>query len=575
MGIDGIFLYQLKTEIENGLCNARIDKIHQPSKEELVLLLRSASGAKRLLISIRPSAPRINFTQNTFENPSEPPMFCMLMRKYLSGARFAGVEDNGFERIVTLLFEGTNEMGDRVRFRLITELIGKQTNLILVDANDKIVDSLRRSDIEAGGRMIQPGAVYTLPEKQEKLSVTETEPFEIIEAVKAAAMPLSKAFVTVVDGFSPLIAREIVVRAGCDTDNYSNTLGSAEETALVDTLTDFKQAVFLPKPTALVDDRGVPFEFSYTDITQYGTSAKKVDFATLSELLDAVFTERDRKERIRSYANELFKLVNNLLTRIAKKIAIRKKEQEKCAEGDKWRVYGELLKANLYAVERGVPYVDVQNYYDPELKTVRIPLNVTLTPAQNAQRYFKEYKKCCNAQAMLGQLIQESENELRYIESVADELSRATSVSDLNEIKSELALAGYIRVRGDRKKQVRASAPLEFVSPDGHRVLVGRNNRQNDELTLRTADDGDMWFHTKNIPGSHVIVFCDGEELSDETVLFAAELAARHSKAAGSSSVPVDYTRVKYVKKPAGAKPGMVIYKTNKTVYVTPEGELK
>ena len=572
MGIDGIYLYQLKTEIENGLNNARIDKIHQPSKEELVLLLRSASGAKRLLISIRPSAPRINFTQNTLENPSEPPMFCMLMRKHLSGARFIRVEDNGFERVVTLLFEGTNEMGDRVRFSLVTELIGKQTNLVLVGADGRIIDSLRRSDIEAGGRMIQPGALYTLPEKQEKLNVIKTEPSEIIEAVKTAAMPLSKALVSVVDGFSPLIAREIVVRAGCDTDKYSNDLISAEETALIGALADFKQKLACPKPTVLVDDRGVPFEFSYTDITQYGTSANKMNFATLSELLDAVYTERDRKERIRSYANELFKLVNNLLSRTAKKIAIRKKEQEKCADGDKWRIYGELLKANLYAVERGVPYVDVQNYYDPELKTVRIPLNVTLTPAQNAQRYFKEYKKCCNAAAMLGQLIEESENELRYIESVADELGRASSVSDLNEIRSELALAGYIRERGDRKKQVRASAPLEFVSPDGHRVLVGRNNRQNDELTLRTASDGDMWFHTKNIPGSHVIVFCNGDELSDETVLFAAELAAEHSKAAGSSSVPVDYTRVKYVKKPAGAKPGMVIYKTNKTVYVTPEG---
>ena len=575
MGIDGIYLYQLKTEIENGLNNARIDKIHQPSKEELVLLLRSASGAKRLLISIRPSAPRINFTQNTFENPSEPPMFCMLMRKHLSGARFIRVEDNGFERVVTLLFEGTNEMGDRVRFSLVTELIGKQTNLVLVGADGRIIDSLRRSDIEAGGRMIQPGALYTLPEKQEKLNVIKTEPSEIIEAVKTAAMPLSKALVSVVDGFSPLIAREIVVRAGCDTDKYSNDLISAEETALIGALADFKQKLACPKPTVLVDDRGVPFEFSYTDITQYGTSANKMNFATLSELLDAVYTERDRKERIRSYANELFKLVNNLLSRTAKKIAIRKKEQEKCADGDKWRIYGELLKANLYAVERGVPYVDVQNYYDPELKTVRIPLNVTLTPAQNAQRYFKEYKKCCNAAAMLGQLIEESENELRYIESVADELGRASSVSDLNEIRSELALAGYIRERGDRKKQVRASAPLEFVSPDGHRVLVGRNNRQNDELTLRTASDGDMWFHTKNIPGSHVIVFCNGDELSDETVLFAAELAAEHSKAAGSSSVPVDYTRVKYVKKPAGAKPGMVIYKTNKTVYVTPEGGSK
>lgn len=575
MGIDGIYLYQLKTEIENGLNNARIDKIHQPSKEELVLLLRSASGAKRLLISIRPSAPRLNFTQNTFENPQEPPMFCMLMRKHLSGARFIGVEDNGFERIVTLLFEGANEMGDRVRFSLVTELIGKQTNLILVDSDGRIIDSLRRSDIEAGGRMIQPGAVYSLPEKQEKLSVIEIEPVDVIDAVKTAAMPLSKAFVSVVDGFSPLIAREIVVRAGCDTDKYSNCLDLAEETALVGALTDFKRELSCPKPTVLVDDRGIPFEFSYTNITQYGSSAKKLNFDTLSELLDAVYTERDLKERIRSYANELFKLVNNLLSRVAKKIAIRKKEQEKCADGDKWRIYGELLKANLYAVERGVPYVDVQNYYDPELKTVRIPLNVTLTPAQNAQRYFKEYKKCCNAAAMLGQLIEESENELRYIESVADELSRATSVSDLNEIKSELALAGYIRERGDRKKQMRASAPLEFTSPDGYRVLVGRNNRQNDELTLRTACDGDMWFHTKNIPGSHVIVFCNGEELPDDTVLFAATLAAGHSKAAGSSSVPVDYTRVKYVKKPAGAKPGMVIYKTNKTVYVTPEGGSK
>ncbi len=575
MGIDGIYLYQLKTELADGLQNARIDKIHQPSKEELVLLLRSASGGKRLLISIRPSAPRLNFTTNTFENPQEPPMFCMLMRKYLSGARFTGVEDNGFERIVTLKFEGTNEMGDRVSLRLVTELIGKQTNLVLVGQDGRIIDCLRRSDIEAGGRMVQPGAVYTLPEKQEKLNLLESESEQIIEAVKSVAMPLSKAFVTVVDGFSPLIAREVVVRAECDTDKYSNTVTAAEENALTDALSRFKEALKQPQPTVLIDQRGIPFEFSYTDITQYGSSAEKMTFGSLSELLEAVYTERDRKERIRGYANELFKLVNNLLTRTVKKISIRKKEQEKCADGEKWRIYGELLKANLYAVERGVPYVDVQNYYDPELKTVRIPLNVTLTPAQNAQRYFKEYKKCCNAQAMLGQLIEESENELRYIESVADELSRAVSVSDLNEIKSELASAGYIRERGDRKKQQKASAPLEFTSPDGYRVLVGRNNRQNDELTLRTASDGDMWFHTKNIPGSHVIVFCDGEELSDETILFAAELAAIHSKAAGSSSVPVDYTRVKYVKKPQGAKPGMVIYKTNKTVYVTPEGGVK
>ncbi len=573
MGIDGIFLYQLKKELNEGLQNARIDKIHQPSKEELVLLLRSGVGAKRLLICIRPSAPRLNFTADSFENPQEPPMFCMLMRKHLSGARFSGIEDNGFERIVTLLFEATNEMGDRVKLKLVTELIGKQTNLILVGSDGRIIDSLRRSDIEAGGRMIQPGAVYTLPEKQQKMNLFSTDSQDIISEVKSCSLPLAKALVNTVDGFSPLIAREITVRAECDTDKFSNLLDEHETSALNKSLSDFCLELGAVRPTALIDERGIPFEFSYTDIIQYKNAAVKRYYDSLSDLLEAVYTERDRKERIRGFANDLSKLVNTLLARTSKKIAIRQKEQERCSDGEKWRIYGELLKANLYAVERGAPYVDVQNYYDPELKTVRIPLNVTLTPAQNAQRYFKEYKKCCNAQSMLGELIEASKNELRYLESVADELSRATLVSDLCEIKSELAAAGYIRLAKDRKKQPKAAAPMEFTSPDGYRVLVGRNNRQNDELTLRTASDGDMWFHTKNIPGSHVIVFCDGAELPDSTVIFAAKLAAEHSKASGSSSVPVDYTRVKYVKKPQGAKPGMVIYKTNKTVYVTPEGE--
>ncbi len=572
MGIDGIYLYQLKSELETGMQNARIDKIHQPSKEELVLLLRSASGGKRLLISIRPSAPRINFTECSFENPKEPPMFCMLMRKYLSGAKFNAIEDNGFERIVTLLFDGVNEMGDRIKLKLVTELIGKQTNLILIGPDGRIIDCLRRSDIEAGGRMIQPGVVYILPEKQGKLSLLATATETLVDAVKSVKTPLNKALVEVIDGFSPLVAREVCVRAEIDTDKYSNTLSENEQKALACALSRHCDKLKNPVPTALLDDMGVPFEFSYTDITQYGLSAKKITFGSLSQLLDAVYSERDRKERIRSYANELFKLVNNLLNRTAKKIAVRKKEQERCADGEKWRIYGELLKANIYAVQRGVPYIDVQNYYDPELKTVRIPLNVTLTPAQNAQKYFKEYKKCCNAAAMLGKLIEESENELKYIESVADELGRAVSVSDLNEIKTELATAGYVRIRGDKRLKQKAATPLEFTSPDGFKVLVGRNNRQNDELTLRIADDYDMWFHTKNIPGSHVIVLSNGEELPDSTVLFAAELAAKHSKAAESSSVPVDYTRVRYVKKPAGAKPGMVIYKTNKTVYVTPKG---
>lgn len=572
MGIDGIYLYQLKKELADGLQKTKVDKIHQPSKEELVLLLRSAKGARRLLINIRPSAPRINITENSFENPAEPPMFCMLMRKYLAGARFSYIEDNGFERIVTLVFDSTNEMGDRVSMKLVTELIGKQTNLILVGTDGRIIDSLRRSDIEAGGRLVQPGAKYMYPEKQEKLSLFELSADELVCAVTAAAMPLSKALVAVVDGFSPLIAREVSMKAELDTDKPSNTLNPNEYESLKLTLQAFCDSLSKPLPTMLCDAKGVPFEFSYTDITQYGSSAEKRYFDSLSTLLEAVYSERDRKERIHAFANDLFKLVNTLSLRIAKKLSVRLKEQEKCADGEKYRMYGELLKANLYAIERGMPYVDVQNYYDPELKSIRIPLNVTLSPAENAQRYFKEYKKSCNAAAMLGKLIEESKAELQYIESVADELSRATTVADLNEIKAELRATGYIRSISERKRSVKMSTPLEFESPDGYKVLVGRNNRQNDELTLRIADTHDMWFHTKNIPGSHVIVRCNGDELPDSTVLFAAGLAALHSKAAGSSSVPVDYTRVKYVKKPSGAKPGMVIYKTNKTVFVTPGG---
>ncbi len=571
MGIDGIFLYQLKKELAESLQEARIDKIHQPSKEELVLLLRSAKCNRRLLISVRPSAPRIGFTDISLENPAEPPMFCMLMRKYLAGARFSHIEDNGFERMVTLVFSAQNEMGDRGEIKLVLELIGKQTNLILVGFDGKIIDCLRRSDIEAGGRLIQTGAKYILPEKQSKLNILNISVDGIVGAVSRSSRAVSKALVETVDGFSPLIGREIPFRAGIDTDKPANMLSESELSALGCALSELKNSLNEPKPTALVDSKGVPFEFSYTDIMQYGRSAEKVYMSSLSELCERIFAERDRKERIRGFANALVKLVNTLTARISKKILVRQKEQEKCADGEKWRIYGELLKANLYAIERGQPYADVQNYYDAELKTVRIPLNVALTPAQNAQRYFKEYKRCCNAEAVLGKLIDESREELKYIESVADELSRATTVADLNEIKSELASAGYLRVRNDRKKSVKISAPLELVSPDGYKVLVGRNNRQNDELTLKIANDGDMWFHTKNIAGSHVIVFCDGEELPESTLLFAAELAAKHSKAAESSSVPVDYTRVKYIKKPSGAKPGMVIYKTNKTVYVTPQ----
>ena len=572
MGIDGLFLYGIKKEISETLNGMRIDRIHQPSKEELVLLLRSSGVGKRLLICARPSAPRIHFTEKTYENPSEPPMFCMLLRKHLSGARFSQIEDTGYERIAVLCFDSVNEMGDSVTVKLAVELIGKQTNIILIGDDGRIIDAVRRSDLEAGGRIIQPGARYEYPEKQEKLDPMTVSTDEFIRAVTDEDTALEKAVVAVLDGVSPTVSREILTASGLDTDMLSGVVGAKEAEKLGTALETLKKYIASPKPTAVADDNGIPFEFSYMPIKQYGTSTREVLFDGFSALLDSVFAERDRKERMRSFSSDLVKLLSNIRARLAKKTALREKELERCKDGEKYRIYGELLKANLYLVERGMPYAQVQNYYDPELKEVRIPLNTALSPAQNAQRYFKEYKKSCYAASVLGELIAQSKAEQQYIESVIDELKRACSLAELAEIRVELIQSGYLRASAsERKKKPTVSKPIEAISPDGFRVLIGRNNRQNDELTLKTASNGDMWFHTKNIPGSHVIVFCDGKELSEETVLFAARLAAKHSDAAESSSVPVDYTRVKYVKKPAGAKPGMVIYKTNKTVFVTPE----
>lgn len=573
MGIDGLFLRGLKNELAEGLTGTRIDKIHQPSKEELVVSLRSQKANKKLLICVRSSAPRLHFTDTNFENPQEPPMFCMLMRKHFSGARFSCFEDTGLERIAVLCFDAINEMGDPITLKLVVELIGKQTNIIMVGNDGRIIDSVRRSDLESGGRIIQPGAIYKFPEKPEKIDALKVDEEFLCEAVCSLSMPLWKAVVEAIDGVSPLVAREMLGTVGLDTDALSLELDVKQRCELKKAFIWLKEYAQNPKPTLVSDENGVPFEFSYIPISQYGTLARVTEFAHFSELLEKVFDEREKKERIRSFSNDLAKLLSNIHSRIRKKIDLREKELARCAEAENLRVYGELLKANLYNIERGVNFAEVQNYYDPELKMVRIPLDTALSPAQNAQRYFKEYKKICNAGSVLGELIAEAKAEKNYIESVIDELKRATSVADLGEIRAELIQSGYLRATAsERKKKPILSKPIEVKSIDGHRVLIGKNNRQNDELTLRVASAGDMWFHTKNIPGSHVIVICDGEELSDETILFAATLAAKHSDARDSSSVPVDYTRVKYVKKPSGAKPGMVIYKTNKTVYVTPKG---
>ncbi|MBR2043804.1 MAG: NFACT family protein [Clostridia bacterium] len=572
MPLDGALLYKLKNEI-NLYIGSHLDKIYQPSRDELVFLLRSKEGAKRLLISAKPGSARVHFTEIKPENPPSPPMFCMLLRKYLGAARLIEVQQEGLERVLTLVFTSTNEMGDVIYPRLICELIGNQPNIILADENGIIIDAVRRSDIEASVRMIQPGACYTSPAKTEKANILSQKTEDITAAVLTKAeLPLSKAILDTVGGVSPLVAREVALRIADDFDKPVSSLTKGERMNITGALNSLLRDILNNiRPTVLTDQKGIPKDFSFMPITQYGKEFKEKLYYSFGEALDAFYRERENAERLHRAAQDLFKLLSVLITRTERKTALRKKDLLACADREKYRIYGELLKANLYAVKSGSSSVSVQNYYDENLSEITIPLDPALSPAANADKYFKEYKKSYTAEKMLKRLIEEDRRDLEYYDSVLDALSRAESIFELNEIREELYLSGLIRSDKKTKLKKENDSFREYTTPDGYKILVGKNNRQNDRLSLSVASKGDIWFHTKNIPGSHTVLLSNGQSVSDEALLFTAKIAAYHSKAQSSSGVPVDYTLIKYVKKPSGAKPGMVIYSNEKTLYVTPE----
>ncbi len=571
MALDGAFLHLLTKELAC-IIDTKIDKIYQPSRDELVFVLRKAGFNSRLFISIKSGRTRIGLTETRPENPSQPPMFCMLLRKHLTGAKVISVTQPGLERVVYLRLSALNEMGDEVSFCLITELISNQANLILTDQSGIIVDSLRRSDIESGRRLIQPGAKYTLPAAQEKLNplnITRNDFFSALD--KYESHPIHKAILNSFDGVSPLISRQICYNSGCDDKNIED-LNEQQKCALVNSFEDFVDFLKGNGTPTMILKNAVPFDFSFMPITQYGSSYESRQFGSLSTLLDDFYSSLDLADRLKNYSAEIERIIKTVSLRTARKLQLRVADIKKCENREQLRIYGELLKANLHRISQGDTIARVENYYDENLGLIDIPLNPALAPAQNAAKYFKEYKKTYSTMQHLTKLIEEDTAELNYLESVSEALSRANSISDINEIKQELTLSGYIK---QNKKMIKEkpTAPkfIEYKSQEGYKILVGKNNRQNDMLTLKLAAKNDMWFHTKNIPGSHVVVMCGGAPLGEETVMFAARLAAGNSKAKNGASVPVDYTPIKYVKKPVGAKPGMVIYTTNKTVFVTPK----
>ncbi len=577
MPLDGITISLLRQELSQYIVGSRIEKIHQPSKDELVFHLRSREGAYRLLVSASASSPRLHLTANAPENPAAPPMLCMLLRKHLTGAVITDIRQLGLDRVVFIDLAGTNEIGDAVTFTLCVEIMAKHSNIILINSDGTIVDSVKRIDFtQSSVRQILPSLKYELPPRQNKLNLTETDVETIVNEIRSRrGKHLSSAILDTAEGFSPLISREIA-SVVCGSDIAAEELNDLHVERLTKKLTLIKSMLIEGKasPTMLMRDGVKPYDFTFDDITQYGFAVTSRQFESFSQLLDDFYYEKDRFERTRQRSQSLLKLLNSSCARAARKLQSRQAELEACADKDTLRIYAELILANQYRLEKGSLFYDLENFYNNN-ETVRISADPALSPSANAQKYFKEYRKAKTAEKMLGELIDQSEQELAYLESVIDSVNRADGFTELAEIRNELYEQGYLkRAKNDKSKKVKPLPPLEYVSDDGYTILVGRNNVQNDLLTFKTAAKDDSWFHTQKIPGSHVVVIGNGDIIPELTCRQAAALAAYHSGGRESSQVAVDYTEVRSLKKPVGAKPGKVIYHTYNTMWVTPDREL-
>lgn len=547
MALDGIFLYHLKNEISDFALDSRVDKVYQPSKDEIVINLRSRQGSKKLLLSCNADAARIHFTEFPPENPSKPPMFCLLLRKRLTGAWVTEIEQDNLERILKINFSGTDELGDKMNYSLIIEIMGKYSNIIFIDKDGKIIDSMKRVDENKSHiREVLPGVTYVAPPKQDKLNIFTDDIEKIREKIAGSRKGMYKAVMETVKGVSPIICREF---------EYGLTLD------------EFKKQAQNPIPTVVFTD--TPKDFAFIDIKQYDDLATIKHYDTFSQLLDYFYYERVRLMRIKARSADLFKTVTTLQERAVRKAINRKQELDDCRDKETYKLFGDLISANLYRLEKGAPYYDLENYYNNN-KIIRIPADVTLTPSQNSQKYYKEYRKKQVAESKLNEFIKEANEEAEYFESVIDSLSRAETDSEITAIKSELASQGYIKKVNDRKKEQKALKPMHFKTRDGFDVYVGRNNIMNDKLTMKTAKNYDTWFHVQSAAGSHVICETSGKQISDEAIHDCAVIAAYFSKARESSNVAVDYTLVKNIRKPNGAKPGFVVYDPYKTEFATP-----
>lgn len=572
MSLDGAFLHIVINELQP-LIGARVDKVYQPSREEIVVSLRTfRDGGKKIVLSANSVSARLNLTSAAFENPQQPPMFCMLLRKHLSGGKLMAIRQDGLERIVALDFECTNEIGDIVTNTLIAEIMGRHSNIILV-RDGRVIDSVKRiTDDISSVRRVLPGIQYEAPPRQDRLCLLDCEPQQVMDAVEGSPERLCKKLSAVLEGVSPILTREIAWYSAKDVDIACNALTDSARDRLRFMLGRIKAALSGGECdfTVISELSGRKKDFCFINIEQYSTAMLITHCDSANGLLDGYFASQDKSERTRQRAHDLLKLLMNSYERVSRKLELQKKELAECGEREVFRVRGDLINANIWRLEKGQSSAVLEDFTTGE--PVEIQLDPRLTPAQNAQKYYTEYRKLDTAEKKLTELIAKGQQELIYIDSVFDAASRTDSESDLAEIRRELREQGYLKggVRADEKVK-KTSEPLHFRSTEGFEILVGRNNKQNDQLTLKTAKAADIWLHTQGIAGSHVIIRTEGRQPGEQTLFEAAQLAAYHSKGRSGSGVAVDYVPVKFVKKPAGAKPGMVIFTNNRTLYVTPD----
>ena len=578
MALDGAFLYAVKNELQP-LIGGRIEKIHQPSREEVIISIRTREGSKKLFISANAGSARVHITARQVDNPQTPPMFCMLLRKRLGSGKLIAVRQDGLERILFLDFECVNELGDVVTVTLACEIMGRCSNLIIIDHEGRVVDSIKRVDEEMSReRIVLPGMRYTLPPRDDRLCFLTAEPEEIVSRLhKVPPAELSKGLIRVFEGISPVLAREWTFFAGRGAELRSDTVEGDQLDRLLFAVKRTKEQLLSGENcfTAASDRDGMLKDFSFIRLNQYGNLMITKELPSASELLDFFYFERDRAVRTKQRANDLFKLLVNLTERTSRRISVQQQELAACVEKDTYKLWGDLISANIYRIQKGDATAKVENFYAEDCPTVEIQLDIRKTPAQNAQHYYSEYKKCVTAEEKLAGQIEKGEEELQYLDSVFDALTRAESENDIIQLRLELIEQGYIRSGGGKSKPPKALPPIEYKSTDGYTILVGRNNHQNDQLTLKFAEKTDIWLHTQTITGSHVIIATDGETPPDKTIEEAAVIAAVNSKGRNSTLVPVDYCLARYVKKPSGAKPGKVIFTNYKTAFVKPDTELE